>query len=157
MAWNGTKVFTPGEALLAADLNDYVSENLDYLLVPNKVEVRQSTGTFTTTSTSLVAINAAYTVNIDLHGGHLLVGMSGNFTKSAGEIEVVIDVNGTPYSCGYSVATTVVDPGYTMNFSTLIGGLAAGTYTITLKWKVASGTATTTKTVVPLVLWAMEV
>lgn len=31
MAWNGTKVFGAGEVLTAADLNTYVSNNLDYL------------------------------------------------------------------------------------------------------------------------------
>jgi len=158
MGWTTPRTWATGELVTAVLLNEQMRDNLSYLHVPNHFEVQETTGTYATTSATLVAVHANYTKNITLSGGHLLVGVVAYMATSVpgtGTGQLVIDVDGTPYVvANLTSAYKPIQVGWTY----LITGLSAASHTVTLKYQ-SDGTRTLTidKAGWPLTVWGVEI
>lgn len=155
MTWKGLFSWIAGAPILAQQLIDYVNSNLAYLLNPAMFFVSETSGSYTTTSASLVLVHANYSKTLTTYGGHFLAGVTfrvGTNDVTNGIIELVIDVDGTPYRVYYGVGY-----GTTMTVQVLIKDLPAGTHTFSVKFR-NNGTHTTTisKDNIPFNFWGIE-
>lgn len=158
MAWTTPRSWATSELVTAALMNTHLRDNLAYLLTPNYVHVLENSGTYTTTSSSPVIINANYSVSITMNGGHLLMGLSGRFTMStaAQVASIGFDVDGTPRMF-FNTSETNNDYRADESLVYLWTGLSAGARTISVKWMTSGGTLTAQKAIAPLVFWALEI
>lgn len=153
MPWNGVKTRVEGEPVLAADENTYYNDNLLYLLAPNSFEVVENSGTYTTTSATLVDVHANYSKNIVTFSGYLTIYVTVDISTSVpgtGNCVIVVDVDGTDYIIHSSTG------GYEGSWLRRIE-LAAGAHTVKLQFR-NDGVRTTTidKTWTPLIFGAVD-
>ena len=160
MAWTTPKTWS-AEPLTSNDLNTYVRDN------QNNIRARQDTndkyigtgsGDYTTTSTSLVDVDATnLSLTITTHGGDVLVGFVGiAVAPAANLVTFSVNVDGSnPFSsAGLSAASQHTD---TASFVCLIEGLSAGSHTFKLQWLTGGGTATLRNNVQYPHFWVQEV
>ena len=154
MAWNNTKLWI-NEPLVAADMNDFLSENLDALKEPPSDDVTLTgVGTNVTTSnTSWEPIGGVgtetYVITLTLAAGESglcngLMGFNGNFS-GAGATSLDIAIDGTRFGIGDNGLISAVAgsaPGLPMGGVWRFTGLSAGSHTFTMYWKVSSSTTT---------------
>lgn len=141
MGWNGVKTVVAGESILIEDHNTYVNENLLYLLEPNQ-GTSHKTGSYTTTSTSVVDVHADWSKTITTYGEHIHVHFHGLLYNSGANLtSLYLDVDGTDYLILATVNTQTDYRAY-VSWDILLVGLSAGSHTFKLQWQVAAGTGT---------------
>lgn len=156
MAWTTPRTWATNELVTAAMMNEQLRDNLNYLLNPNSFYVA-STGTYTTTSTSPVLVNAALAQAMTTYGGAVLLGASFRFEHTTTS-DIYISHDGGNHLLGTRVAAA----GY-YAFTVLKRGIAAGAHTFQLYWDVASGTGTMRGAdgggfvAPPIIFWGIEI
>jgi hypothetical protein len=148
MTWTTPKTtWAEGEIVAAQDMND-IGDNLEALKSPPTTIVNlNESANYTTTSTTFVDVNASrLTLTITTSGGAVLVTFAGSVTMSAANSILYFDllVNGSRIAgddgiLTMTAASTVATNG---SFFYWLTGLAAGTHTIKLQWKISTGTGT---------------
>jgi len=157
MVWGGTK-FWINAPLIASDMNTYISDNLDALKEPPADDVTLTgVGTNATTSnTSWEPIGGVgtpvYEVTITLAAGESgvcngTIGFYGNFHGvSSASTYIDVAVDGTRLGIGdngmQGCLAAAAAPGVPMSINHRFTGLAAGSHTFTMYWKVSTGSVT---------------
>ncbi len=150
MAWTAPKTWS-SEPLTSLDLNSNVRDNLNHL----KNRLDSSAGNFlsgatllTTTATEFVDVDA---VNLSLalttHGGDVLLGFTGTVqcSQAGGSVYFNVAVDHVDYVADEGIIRQQISGSVDNNrhkplsFVMLIPGLAAGSHTFKLRWKVNSG------------------
>lgn len=144
-----------GDLLIASNLQK-VNDSVSYLLAPNVINIRETTSTYTTTSTSATNVHAGYSTTIATHGGHVLFYVGGYISiTGAGAYTVTLGLtlDGSFTALFSNSALRYFDIPY------LWATPSAATHTVALQWYVsnASGTATLDKAASPLYLYAVEI
>lgn len=146
MAYTNPKTWAVKEELTSSDLNTYVRDNLAALKdPPSDSYVLNEASDYTTTSTSFVDVDATnLALTITTTGGDVMVHFYGNFDGVApNAVFVDVDLDGTRIG-GDDGLIKYENPSYVVpvSFTRLITGLAAGSHTLKLQWKVSAGTTT---------------
>lgn len=150
MAWTTPKTWS-SEPLTSLDLNSNVRDNLNHL----KDRLDSSAGNFLsgvsllqTTATEFVDVDA---VNLSLalttHGGDVLLGFTGTVQcqQGGGSVYFNVAVDNVDYVADEGIIRQQISGSVDNNrpkplsFVMLIPGLAAGSHTFKLRWKVNSG------------------
>lgn len=157
MAWTAPRTWVDSELVTASLMNTHVRDNLLYLLTPNYFNI-SSTSDYTTTSTSVVTVNAALSTSITMNGGHLLVGA--NFEHSitgAGAYSATIYI--TVGASNYTIFSGYDGNDRMYAAALIVPAPAAGATTVSLRWLVsnASGTATMSGAPFPIRFWGIEI
>jgi hypothetical protein len=149
--WTLMNDLTTGDLVTEADM-DALRGNLEYLLDPNHQAIRRDAGNYTTTSTTFVDVDATnLTITLETHGGPVWVGLTGmasiNGVGAISYFDVEMDgvrLGSTSPTGAGLVNFTTPSSGTQLNvsFSLLVTGLAAGTHTLKLQWRVSSITVT---------------
>lgn len=160
MAWTTPRSWSTGELVTASMMNVHVRDNLNYLLSRTLFYVIEATSTYTTTSTTYTAVNAAFNQTVTTSGGTVAIMISGTLSHSAGAVAMAIGVSvdgaaPTNYNVFYS-GNTNADHRGVFSHMIYITGLSAASHTFNLRWLTPSGTATLTKTYVPLQMAGWE-
>ena len=173
MAWTTPRTWSYGELVTQTMLNAHVRDNLLALKEPPSDQViRNNLGMYTTTSTTLVAVDGAnLKVTLSTNGGDVLVWFMGTFSATAGTtllLDILID--GTArvgagfeglLAQGLGTGKTVVSIP-----PVVVSGLAAGEHNFVLLWRGTGGatlrlfsdtTSGTAPDNVPAILAAREV
>lgn len=166
MPWNGTKVWTVGEKARSTDFNDYLSDNLDYLLSRVNGTITLASD-ISTTSTSYVDISGA-SVTLTIAGSQVLVIFDAIMTAWSNEniedsFSIKIVKNGSDEkertypgkgSAGEGGLTPTTRVSVTIVH--LITGLTPGLNTIKLQWKHNNGVGGTGGTVKLYGTWGAQ-
>jgi hypothetical protein len=143
MAWTQPKTWS-SEPLTSSDLNTHLRDNLEELKDPPSEQYVLNQGTdYTTTSTSWVNVdntNLAFTLTTN--GGDVLVHVHLPVVGSGGIVYLDLEVDGTRLAGDDGLARAAAGGVAIVSFTRLITGLAAGSHTIKLQWKVGAGTGT---------------
>lgn len=141
--WTAPKTWVAGVTLTAADMNQYVRDNMDWLKAPPKGTVQMSgTSNFTTTSTSFVDVSTTdFQMSITTTGGAVfgwfVVTVSNSSGTNYANFDVVID------GVSVSGASNGVVGGIRLAASTTVSvmipfyksGLSAAAHTIKLQFR----------------------
>lgn len=158
MAWTTPKTWTDGSVLTAAELNEQVRDNLDFLFdKPGAVYDVDEASNYTTSSTSFVDVDATdLALTITTGGGDVLIWLSPAVMTSTANVSVYfdVDIDGTRVAGDDGITKfTFFDAGAspetvmnraTLGFVWLATGLAAGSHTFKLQWKHTNAAITTT-------------
>lgn len=146
--WTSPKTFSVGELVTASMLNQHLRDNLEFLKSPpTAAYILNESADYTTTSTSFVTVdNTKLALSITTAGGDVLIGFSGvviNSSPSSTFFDVEVDTVRTGGDDGL-VCVTSPSAASRMNatFFKLLQGLAAGSHTFKLQWRVVAGTST---------------
>jgi hypothetical protein len=146
--WTSPVTWNPGQVVAASDLNAQLRDNLIYLFTrPQSCIKRDNGASYTTTSTSFVDIDGTnLKITLNISGSAVLLGFTGQTTRDSGGAEPIFDflIDSTRYASAGADGLGRV-PGNIGPFcmTGLATGLAAGSHTFKVQWKVgASGTAT---------------
>jgi len=142
--WTTPKTWTTGEALLAADLNTHLRDNLLALKGPATESYECDEGAdYTTVSTSFVDVDATnLALTIVTTGGDVLVHFHGDINNSAAAAFLEVDQDGAKVGGDDGILKVPNVNNQAVSFTRLITGLSAASHTFKLQWKVVSGTAT---------------
>lgn len=141
MAWTTPKTWTA--ALVTVDeMNTHVRDNLNWLKDP-VTDIVSLAGQLTTTSTNFTDATGL-TLTVTTLGGTVMVGFFGVIVNSGGSwTNVDLAVDGTRQGGTDGLVTQATASNVeTVAFVTLVEGLAAGSHTFKIQWKVNAGTAT---------------
>lgn len=151
MVWTTPASYTTGETVTAAKLNLHIRDNLNALFIPNYGNGDYTSGAnHTTTSTTFAVVDATnITFSVTSAGGMYWLGFCGQVFGSTSAVIPYFDiaVDGTRVGdatiglCRGSQSTTAAS--FTVIAPTV---LSAGTRTITLHWRVSTGTGTLVST-----------
>lgn len=159
MAWTTPKTWVAGNTLTAAELNEQVRDNLDFLFSkPISVSNLDEAANYTTTSTTFVDVDATdLGRTITTSGGDVLVWCSNIYMKATARVGVFfnIDVNGSLVAAHDGIAkATFVDAialdslgtgNYAvLSFAFVVENVASGSNTFKLQWKQSNATQTVT-------------
>lgn len=148
MTWENPKTWVTGELVTAAMLNTHLRDNLNALKSPPSDDyVCNESTNYTTTSSSFVNVDATnLALTINTNGGDVMVGFHGvvinNTTNAIIYLDVEVDGSrhaGDDGALEIQFATFTILPA---SFVRLITGLAEGSHTFKLQWKVSAGTGT---------------
>lgn len=157
MAWTTPQTWVDGNVLTAAELNEQVRDNLNFLFSkPGDNYVMNEAADYTTTSTLFVDVDATnLALTITTGGGDVLIWfngvMSGTGTPSYLSVDVLLDGSRLAGDDGILtlgsnnngiISQYQGDKWQNMGFAYLKTGLSAGSHTFKLQWKVSTGTAT---------------
>lgn len=145
MAWTQPKTWS-SEPLTSSDLNTHLRDNLEELKDPPSGDYTlNEVSDYTTTSTTFVDVDATnLSVTLTTNGGDVFVFFAP--LVGLGSSQVVffdLDVDGTGLGGDDGIVAAVPSGvGIAIPVMAMITGLAAGSHTIKLQWKVSGGTAT---------------
>lgn len=127
-----------------SDMNTQVRDNLNYLLSgrPMQAIKRDNGADYTTTSTSWVDIDGAnLAITLTINGTNVMLGFTG-VSSGVQYIDWDFTVDGTRYaSAGLDgLAHNGSSSDFHIAMTALVTGLAPGSHTFKVQWKVASGT-----------------
>lgn len=149
MTWTTPKTWVTGEPLTAGDLNTHLRDNLNALKTPpGDAYIANEASNYTTTSTAFVSVDATnLALTITTAGGDALVAFSGAVSNNtAGQaVYFDVDLDGVRQAGndGINVLTSAAANSIgNAAFAWLVTGLAAGSHTFKLQWKVSGGTGT---------------
>lgn len=139
-----------GDTVTEDDM-DAIRGNIEYLLDPNKQRIlRDNSGTYSTTSTEFVDVDATnLAATITTYGGPVLVIVSANIGNSIAAYATMldVDVDGTRIGADFAYGLVYEEShgagvGYLANasFCVLVTGLEAGSHTFKLQWRVEGNT-----------------
>lgn len=177
MAWTTPKTWSVDELLSAANYNTHIRDNLNALKAPpSHVIERDNTALYSTTSTTMVAVDTTnLRASITTTGGDVWVHFTGTIHADAATgrrayFDLSIDGAAARYVgqgyaggyCGGAVTSTIAQ---LVSIDWLITGLAAGAHTFDIMWMADAGTLYLHADKVdalasneqPAVLWAREV
>lgn len=143
MAWVNPITWTVSQLVTAANLNEQVRDNMNYLFARNSGRA-ELTGDFTTTSTSFTDLTGL-TVTFTTYGGQVLVGFSGNCSNngaSNNDFTIAVDGvdagDGTNGITGFSTGTVR----FPVSITYITVALSAGSHTIKMRCKTSATTLT---------------
>ena len=149
MTWTTPKTWAVDELLTAADMNEQVRDNLDYLLEPNNDSVEyDNSGDYSITNvTTFQDVDGTnFKVTVTTHGGPILVTCNFSATNGANAVHFDLALDGVRVSAGtlglFTLDIQAGDMG-AVAIAYLIIGQSAGTYDITLQWRTASTNSAT--------------
>jgi hypothetical protein len=142
MAWTNPKTWVASSPAGAAELNTHLRDNLNALKSPPTDA--KNVGAHSTSSTSYVDVDSTnLSVTIETTGGDILVTFSGSGSMAAagnfGYLTISLD-GVDQWTGGITVATVAGYQG--MSFAVWLIGVAAGSHTIKLRYKVSGSTLT---------------
>jgi len=149
MAWTAPTTRTTGTLITASIWNADIVDNLDALKDPPTDHYElDEVSDYTTSSTSFTDVDATnLAMSVTTTGGDVIVEFHGTMMVNATYFFMLdIDVDGSREGgddgiLSFENASGEVKP---VSFSRLITGLAAGSHTFKLQWKVMNGAATVT-------------
>jgi hypothetical protein len=150
MPYTTLATVSAGETIASATWGNIVKQDIEYFLArPNNSILRDNAASYSTTSTSFVDVDATNLKHtISLASTKVLIGLSAAATIDAlGWVAFDIDVDGTRFANAGTNGIAAFDIGgsasYPKNcsFTVLITGLATGSHTFKLKWRVNASTA----------------
>ncbi len=154
MSFTTPKTYATGDPLTAAELNQYQRDNIVALKDPpsNSYIVNEGSD-YATTTTSFVVIDATnLSLAITTTGGDVVIAFTGTVRQAtSGEsvaFEIFKDTDGGGFVAIAGndgmmlVQATAAQANYPIVINWLLTGLAAGTHTFRIYWKVSAGTAT---------------
>jgi hypothetical protein len=144
---------------------------VEFVALPIQIIERNNSGNYTTTSTTLVAVDTTnLRVSLTTTGGTVELFFEGKIDHSAtAAIGFDFHIDGTTWhynNLGFyagAIETAAGTPSRMTNLSAMIDGLSAGAHTFDLGWRTNSGTATlnsntgATLTSVPVIFWGREI
>ncbi len=163
MTYTAPPTWTPDQIVSAADLNTYLTANLNYLWQRPKVGIiRNNGGTYTTTATSRADIDGTNLKAIlQITNGAILAGLTvttiGGASGYANDPRFDLDYNGVKAAPAYSVIQN--NSGIqSISMTWLLTGLTPGSYTLKPQWFVPAGTgAIQCSANSPVIFWAAEI
>jgi hypothetical protein len=149
--WTAPRTWATGELVTAAQLNEQVRDNLERVATPNYGNGDYTSGAnHTTTSATFGNVDAAnITFNITSAGGMYWLGFSSQVFGSTGAVITYFDiaVDGTRIGdATIGLIRSTLGTGATTFTVIAPTVLTSGTRTITLQWRVSSGTGTLVST-----------
>lgn len=145
-SWATARTWATGEALTASLFNTHIRDQLNALKTPAHAwsELNEASN-YTTTSTGFTDIDATdMSITVTTGGGSLLVlftafvsynGTAGNYVN----FDLLVD--GVAFAGDDGIQA--IGPGEgNLAIAQIVDGLASGSHTIRLRWRVSSGTAT---------------
>lgn len=151
MAYTEPKVWV-SEPLTSSDMNTYVSDNLVALHEPPTGNyLANEASDITTTSTSFVDVDntlGKFSQAITTTGGDIMVSFCGSIRNQTGgnRVFMALSLDGTVYGGTEGImgvvmpAAGLANPGTNGSFVYWFFGVAAGTHTVNLMWRVDGGT-----------------
>lgn len=150
----GLPTWNAGDVLTQANLQ-MVNDSVSYLLAPNRFNVFDATGTFTSAVTTATNVDTTTTKTLTTYGGPVHIHFEATVHNTGGVAVVIgLSLDGTPVD----IITTSHNAA---NFQARVmfdylWEPAAGSHNIALQWRVAGASAVMTKTYTPLMFWAIE-
>lgn len=149
MAWTAPTTQTTGTLITASVWNTDLTDNLAELKDPPSDNYELNEGSnYTTSSTTFVDIDGTnLALTLTTNGGDVMVSFHGSILVTGAYLAYLdVDVDGARDAGDdgmllYELFNARAKP---MVFTRLITGLAAGSHTFTLQWKVSSGAAVAT-------------
>lgn len=132
------------EPLTSADLNTYLRDNMIARKDPPFDSYVLNEGSdYTETSTSFADVDATnLALTIITTGGNVKVYFHGSFYQGSGEYALDVAVDGVRHGSDDGILVFSGGVNIAQSFTRLIEGLAAGSHTFKLQWKISAGTAT---------------
>jgi hypothetical protein len=166
MAWTTPQTWVAATVVSAAQLNEQLRDNLNYLLSrPHQRIIRTAAADYTTTSTTFVDIDSTnLSITLAVSGSAVMVGFSGmaQFVNVGSHPVFDFTVDGVRYTTtssglvGYE-GTSGAFVG-TVTYTALVVGLTVGTHVFRPVWRNATtGTVTLRAVNNPVCFWAIEV
>jgi hypothetical protein len=143
MAWTQPKTWA-SEPLTSSDLNTHLRDNLEILKDPPSDDNILNQGSdYTTTSTAFVNIDGTnLSLTITTQGGAVMVHFHGVVGNGTGTVFLDFTIDSVRHGGDDGIIRTVSNNQQGISFTRLITGLAAGSHTFTLQWKVNANTGT---------------
>lgn len=146
--WTTMNNLSTGDLVTEADM-DALRGNIEYLLDPNRQRLlRNNGGAYSTTSTAFVDVDATnLAATITTNGGPVLVMVSavGYVGNTGAYLALDVAVDGTRLAAAHTGG--LISPKFdvalsekALAFAVLATGLAGGTHTFKLQWRVSAGT-----------------
>lgn len=150
MAYTNPTTRSTDEIITATDWNTDVVDNLRALKdPPTDSYVCNESADYTLTSTTFTDVDATnLSLSLTTTGGAVLVGFHGSFmhTGTARNLYLNLTVDGAVHAAEDGLLAARIDlgtaPGIPVSFVRLITGLAAGSHTINLTYKVSAASVT---------------
>jgi hypothetical protein len=149
--WTAMNDLSTGDLVTEADM-DAIRGNIEYLLDPNHARTRRDTASYTTTSTTFVDVDATnLAISLETHGGPVLVSVAGAASMTGVgaltyfdlEVDGVRQGSASGSGAGLVAFTSpAASHQHNISLAHLVTGLAAGTHTFKLQWRVSATTAT---------------
>lgn len=143
MAWTQPKTWS-SEPLTSSDLNTHLRDNLEALKDPASGDYTlNESSDYTTTSTTFVDVDATnLSATLTTNGGDVFVFFAPLVALGSSQVIFFdLDVDGTRLGGDDGIVATVpAGIGIAIPIIAMVKGLAAGSHTIKLQWKVTSGT-----------------
>ncbi len=163
--WTAMRDLATDDLVTEADM-DAIRGNIEYLLDPNRQRILRDNGSYyATTSTAFVDVDATnLAATLDTHGGPVLALVSGSAWNASAGSAVYLDlaVDGARVGASFAglllVTSIAAGEEHNASFALLVTGLAAGSHTFKLQWKVNGGTGNLRATAasIPLGLTVIE-
>lgn len=149
-AWTTPATWSTTQLVTASDLNEQIRDNLSALKAPpTDYHVLNEGADYTLNSAVFADVDGTnLSLTITTTGGDVFVGFHGNFSNDATTRNLYLDVtmDGVAVGGNDGIIAERVDvtaaPGAGVSFTRLIPGVAAGTHTFNLTYKVSAGAVT---------------
>lgn len=163
MAWTTPLTWSAGSVVSAANLNEQVRDNHNYLISRPHQRIIRAVSDYSTTSTTFVNIDATnLSIDLTTSGTAVLVGFNGVIRQTE-SVYLDLNVDGTRYANttnGIGIATISSTANDQLSgFVVLVTGLSVGSHQFRPMWRVASGTGVlrSASSSSPVCFWAVEV
>jgi hypothetical protein len=142
MAWTAPRTWTTGELVTAAIMNTHVRDNFNVLRAESLQSVAITSSTYTTTSATLVDIDATYNVTLTTFGNPLLFILRGNIRNSNSSTSTIDIHDGSAVIGDATNGLWTGTTGTSVVFidTALIVAYTASTYTFSPQWLTSTGT-----------------
>ena len=143
MSWTQPKTWA-SEPLTSSDLNTHLRDNLEILKDPpsNNYTLNQGSD-YQTTITSFTNVDGTnLSLTITTQGGDVMVHFHGVVGNGTGTVFLDFTIDGVRHGGDDGIIRSVGNGVQGISFTRLITGLAAGSHTFTLQWKVNASTGT---------------
>lgn len=142
--WTAPLTWTTDQLVTASDLNTHLRDNLEFLKdPPTTAALLNESANYSTTSTTFVNVDATkLTLTLTTSGGAVLIGFSGMCLNSGGTFAIYfdVDIDGARFAGDDGITGSAAAAVEHFAFAILKTGLAAGTHTFKLMWRVSAGT-----------------
>ncbi len=164
MAWTTPTTWVASSVVSAANLNEQVRDNFNYLLSRPRQAIRRTAGSdYETTSTTFTPIDATHlSITLTMSGSVVLLGFSGVAEVTGGGSNAYYDleIDGVRYSptANGSLQAPFSGANAPVQLSLIITGLSVGSHTFRPLWRsVSGGTARLLAVSYPITFFAVEV
>lgn len=145
--WTTPRTWAMNELVTESLLNQQLRDNLEYLSSRPFAEY-QWTSSYTTTSTSFIAVDSTnLRLSLTTNGGDVLVLLAASASNNTSGADNFLDVavngvrkGGVNGIYGFDTAST--NNPFNVSVPIIIDGLAAGSHTFELQWRTSAGTLT---------------